>query len=112
MKQFQKKSQNVKWETTLDKEKVSHKLIRRVSIDQFYANGYRTTGCVFPNVYGITKSNSNVVENEGNKLIPNDTVINELISIASKNKIENKDLSIAMAVYLLGFSDYNGFNKN
>ena len=29
--------QNIKWETTVDKKKVGHKLIRRVSIDQFYA---------------------------------------------------------------------------
>ena len=28
-------SQNIKWETTVDKQKVSHKLIRRVSIDKF-----------------------------------------------------------------------------
>ena len=31
------RSQNIKWETTVDKKKVGHKLIRRVSIDQFYA---------------------------------------------------------------------------
>ena len=31
------RSQNVKWETTVDKNKVSHRRIRRVSIDQFYA---------------------------------------------------------------------------
>lgn len=32
-----KRSQNIKWETTVDAKKVWHKLIRRVSIDQFYA---------------------------------------------------------------------------
>ena len=31
------RSQNIKWETTVDGSKVGHKLIRRVSIDQFYA---------------------------------------------------------------------------
>lgn len=31
------RSQNIKWETTVDKRKVGHKLIRRVSMDQFYA---------------------------------------------------------------------------
>ena len=30
-------SQNIKWETTVDKQKVSHKLIRRVSMDQFWS---------------------------------------------------------------------------
>lgn len=31
------RSQNIKWKTTVDKRKVGHKLIRRVSMDQFYA---------------------------------------------------------------------------
>ena len=31
------RSQNIKWETTVDGKKVSHKRIRRVSLDQFYA---------------------------------------------------------------------------
>ncbi len=30
-------SQNIKWETTVDKRKVGHKLICRGSLDQFYA---------------------------------------------------------------------------
>lgn len=30
-------SQNVKWETTVDGQRVGHKLIRRVSLDRFYA---------------------------------------------------------------------------
>ena len=32
-----KKSQNIKWSTTVDGKNVSHKKIRRVSLDQFYA---------------------------------------------------------------------------
>ena len=32
-----KKSQNIKWSTTVDGKSVSHKKIRRVSLDQFYA---------------------------------------------------------------------------
>ena len=32
-----RKSQNIKWETSVDGKKVSHKKIRRVSLDQFYA---------------------------------------------------------------------------
>lgn len=31
------KSQNIKWETSVDGNKVSHRRIRRVSMDQFYA---------------------------------------------------------------------------
>ena len=37
MEAIAQRSQNIKWETTVDKKKVGHKLIRRVSLDQFYA---------------------------------------------------------------------------
>jgi len=36
----------------------------------------------------------------------------ELLTIAAENGIENNDLAISMAIYLLGFSSYNGFTKN
>ncbi len=32
-----KKSQNIKWSTKVDGKNVQHRLIRRVSMDQFYA---------------------------------------------------------------------------
>lgn len=50
-----------------------------------------------------------VVDSLGTAIIPSDTVIDELKAIASEQDIESGDVSIAMAIYLLGFGSYNGF---
>lgn len=97
-----KQSQNINWSTTVDKRKVSHKRIRRVSIDQFY---YLVTGeetafydmcMILPNVIDEVVSNRETP-------IPNDTVYSEL------EKNSEKYGSMAMAFYMLGFDSYSGF---
>lgn len=104
------RSQNIKWETTVDKKKVGHKLIRRVSIDQFYSlvtgqeDAFYQMCMVLPSV--IQK----VVSELDGANVPCDTVIDELKELATKQNMESQDLSIAMAVYLLGFSTYLSFN--
>ncbi|HAL87571.1 MAG TPA: Eco47II family restriction endonuclease, partial [Clostridiales bacterium] len=40
-----------------------------------------------------------------------DTVMEELTAIANESDLENWDLAIAMAIYMLGFSTYTGFTK-
>lgn len=98
-------SQNIKWETTVDKKKVGHRLIRRVSLDKFYElvtgdeNAFYKLCMVLPEVI------ERVVSNMDEKMVPHDTVLDELKALAT----DDKDLSIAMATYMLGFSTYNGF---
>ena len=105
------RSQNIKWETTVDKKKVGHKLIRRVSIDRFYAlvtgqeDAFYQMCMVLPSV--IEKA---VKELEGS-IVPHDTVIDELKALAEKQNIDSDDLAVAMATYMLGFGSYSGFNK-
>lgn len=105
------RSQNIKWETTVDKKKVGHKLIRRVSLDQFYAlvtgqeDAFYQMCMVLPSV--IEKA---VKELEGS-IVPNDTVVEELRELAIQKNNESENLSIAMAVYMLGFGSYIGFEK-
>ena len=104
-------SQNIKWETTVDKRKVGHKLIRRVSLDQFYAlvtgqeDAFYQMCMVLPSV--IEK----VVKDLDGKIVPHDTVIDELKELAKKQKAGSEDMAIAMAVYMLGFGEYKGFGK-
>lgn len=104
-----KKSQNIKWETSVDGRRMGHRLIRRVSLDRFYAlvTGLDDAFCqmcmTLPNV--IQK----VVEADGDALVPRDTVADELLAIAARSNIENRDLAIEMAIYMLGFSSYAGF---
>ena len=105
------KSQNIKWETTVDKDKVSHKRIRRVSLDQFYElvtgdkNAFYKMCIVLPDVI-----ESVVNGGEGVK-VPEDTVLDELKNIAKYLDEESDQLSMAMAIYMLGFNTYNGFRE-
>lgn len=105
------RSQNIKWETTVDKHKVGHKLIRRVSLDKFYAlvtgqdYAFYQMCMVLPDV--IQKA----VDELGSSIVPNDTVMEELKELSKQYNFKSEDLSIAMAVYLLGFGSYDGFNN-
>lgn len=106
-----KKSQNVKWTTTVNGSSVSHKRIRRVSMDQFYA---LVTGCdtaFYDMCMELPNTISKVVSTDKNIATPHDTVIDELKEIAGKLDFENEELAMAMAVYMLGFSLYQGFDQ-
>ena len=105
------RSQKIKWETTVDKKKVGHKLIRRVSLDQFYAlvtgqdDAFYQMCMVLPSI--IEKA---VKELEGS-IGPHDTVIDELRAMANDQNVESEDLAIAKAAYMRGFGTYKGFTK-
>ena len=105
------KSQNIKWETTVDGKRVSHKRIRRVSLDQFYSittgeeNAFYNMCMVLPSV--IEK----VVKQDGTVQIPHDTVLQELKNIAVMTDKETEDMAMAIAVYMLGFNSYLGFKE-
>ncbi len=103
------RSQDIKWETTVDGTKVSHKRIRRVSMDVFYdlvtgeENAFYKMCMVLPSVI------ENVVSSDSNNQVPHDTVIEELQDVADRAGARGDELAIAIAVYMLGFSSYRGF---
>ena len=102
-------SQNMKWETTVDKKKVGHKLIRRVSMDQFYALVTGEEDAFFQMCMVLPGVIEKAVKTMEDAQIPQDTVITELREWAQHLDGKTEDLSIAMAVYMLGFHTYNGF---
>ena len=79
-----KASQNIKWETTVDGTKVSHKLIRRVSMDQFYALVTGQSDAFYQICMALPQTIKKVVEAEGEQLVPHDIVYDQL---AAKAKI-------------------------
>ena len=105
------KSQNIKWETTVDGKKVGHKLIRRVSLDQFYSIVTGQEDAFFQMCLLLPSVIRKVVDNLSDAIVPHDTVIEELKQLAEKQKIEDKELALAMAVYMLGFGSYSGFKN-
>lgn len=104
-----KKSQNIKWQPSVDGQKVGHRLIRRVSLDQFYALVTGQEDAFFQICMVLPQVIQSVVDSADNVKIPNDTVLAELHTLASRFQLNNDELSMAMAVYLLGFSSYGGF---
>lgn len=105
------RSQNIKWQTTVDKDKVSHRRIRRVSIDQFYALVTGEEDAFYQMCMVLPEVIEKVVNSGEGVTIPQDTAMGELENLADRFKGKSRDLSMAMAVYMLGFSTYNGFKN-
>ena len=103
------KSQNIKWETTVDKNKVSHRRIRRVSLDQFYELVTGEEDAFYQMCMVLPQIIEDVVNSGEGINVPKDNVLEELKNIASQIGEESESLAMAMAVYMLGFSTYNGF---
>ena len=106
-----KKSQNIKWSTKVDGKNVQHRLIRRVSMDQFYAILTGEEDAFYKMCMALPEVINSVVNEEGGVEVPHDTVIDELRKVASLYGDENGELSMAMAVYMLGFNTYMGFGE-
>lgn len=107
-----KKSQNSKWETTVDNKKVSHRRIRRVSLDQFYALITGEEDAFYQVCMALPTIIDEVIATGTNIKAPKDTVIEELRNIASNAEVSSDEVSMAMAIYLLGFNTYMGFQKD
>ena len=103
-------SQNIKWETTVDTKKVGHKLIRRVSLDQFYALVTGQDDAFYQMCMALPPVIEKAVKDFAGTIVPHDIVIEELKEMAASKNIESDDFAIAMAVYMLGFGSYKYFN--
>ena len=104
-----KKSQNIKWSTKVDGKNVQHRLIRRVSMDQFYAILTGEEDAFYKMCMTLPEVIDSVVNEESSVKVPNDIVIEELKKVASLYKEQSDELGMAMAVYMLGFNTYMGF---
>ncbi len=104
------RSQNIKWETTVDKNKVSHRRIRRVSMDQFYALVTGQEDAFYQMCMELPAVIEEVVKGTEGVEVPHDTVLEELGEIASQAG-SMEGASMAMAVYMLGFGSYYGFRR-
>ncbi len=104
-----KKSQNIKWTTKVDGKNVQHRLIRRVSMDQFYWILTGEEGAFYRMCMALPGVIKSVVNGEESVSVPHDTVIDELRKVSDIYSEQPEDLAMAMAVYMLGFNTYMGF---
>lgn len=104
-----KRSQNIKWTTKVDGKNVQHRLIRRVSMDQFYSIVTGDENAFYKMCMALPDVINTVVNEEGAVIVPQDTVIQELRKVAELYADQPEDLAMAMSVYMLGFNTYLGF---
>lgn len=104
-----KRSQNIKWTTKVDGKNVQHRRIRRVSMDQFYALVTGDENAFYKMCMALPEIIDTVVNEEGAVAVPQDTVIQELRKVAELYTEQSEELSMAMAIYMLGFNTYIGF---
>ena len=55
---------------------------------------------------------SEVIKDGSSVSVPKDTVLEELSNIAKSIEASSEELSMALAMYMLGYSSYNGFAKS
>lgn len=104
-----KKSQNIKWATKVDGKNVQHRLIRRVSMDKFYEILTGEKDAFYKMCMMLPETINSVVNEKDGVSVPHDTVIQELRNVSMLHTEKTEELSMAMAVYMLGFSTYMGF---
>lgn len=101
-----RKSQNITWSVTVDGNRQSHRRIRRVSMDEFYKlvtgqdDAFYQMCMVLPSVVESVIADKKAVS------IPKDTVIEDLKRLA-----KDDHGSMALALYMLGFGSYIGFQS-
>lgn len=106
-----KRSQNIAWSTTVDHTRFSHARIRRVSLDLFYEIATGEKDAFFQICQALPVAVREVVSECEDLEIPHDTVFEELQRESRKYRLENDDLSFLMAMYMLGFKTYIGFDR-
>lgn len=101
-----KRSQNITWEVTLDKVKQKHRRIRRVSMDRFYALVTGETDAFYQLCMTLPAYIEQALSREEEIALPKDSVLGELQDLA-----ERENGSLLLALYMLGFSSYLGFQN-
>lgn len=100
-----KASQNVNWVLSYSGRRYDHKLIRRVSLDQFYALVTGQSDAFYKICMHLPEVVQNVVNSNVDLRVPQDTVMSELLQRAGSRD----DAALLREIYALGFPTYNGF---
>lgn len=101
-----KRSQNIPWGVSVDGQHKSHRLIRRVSIDQFFKIATGDELAFWKVCQVLPETVEAVIKDLDTAPVPYDTVYDELVDIGS-----DTGRGFVDALYLLGFSSYLGFGN-
>ena len=100
-----KQSQNKVWTVSLDGHRQKHRRIRRVSMDEFYRIVTGEDDAFYQMCMALPTMIEEVVKHSDAITVPIDTVFDEL-----KRRADESAGSFTLALYLLGFETYHGFN--
>lgn len=106
-----KYSQNIVWSTSVDKQKVSHNRIRRVSIDKFYEIVTGEEDAFYQICMALPKIVKEVIEEADETNVPEDTVYEEIKKVADGFEDVSDNMGMILSMYMLGFSSYNAFSN-
>lgn len=101
-----KRSQNIAWAVSVDGARQRHRRIRRVSMDEFYSLVTGQEDAFYQLCMALPAVIEEVVDNSDMVSVPKDKVMDELKIIA-----DGRNGSFALALYMLGFSSYKGFEN-
>lgn len=106
-------SQNKIWKTTVDKQRVSHTNIRRVSIDKFYEIVTGDKEAFFKICMVLPFVVDEVLNEENHEVLaPKDVVYDQMIDKTKElTNVNEKDDVMLLSMYMLGFSEYEGFKN-
>lgn len=90
------------WEISLDKEKVYHENIHRMSVDKFYEIVTGDKNAFYDLCMQLPITIEKLIKNNKSFVVEEDTVIDEI-------KAMNSDM--LKSLYLLAFSTYEGFSR-
>lgn len=105
------RSQNIIWQTTVDRQKVSHNRIRRVSIDKFYEIVTGQFDSFFQICKVLPEIVKEVIEESGELIVPNDKVYEEIKNVADGFESTSENMGMILSMYMLGFRTYNEFDS-
>lgn len=100
-----KKSQNIPWAISLDGQKQKYSRIRRMSIDKFYELVTGESDAFYKMCMALPAVIKELLEEADTFKVPEDTAFVELKEKAAESSFE-------LALFMLGFETYSGFNEN
>ncbi len=106
-----KKSQNSTWSVKVDGKNLAHKLIRRVSIDQFYSLVTGQEDAFYQICKILPQVIKKALKSMDASLVPNDTAFAEIQASIKDSSKRHDDTSVALAFFMLGFPSYLGFKS-
>ena len=80
-------------------------------MDQFYTILTGEEDAFYKMCMVLPEVINTVVNEEGSVKVPNDTVVDELRKVATLYDEENGELSMEMAISMIGFNTYMGFGN-